>query len=105
MTAGFSLLAFTNDWVIYLDAALYLLTYVVCCTSQLETSCEDLNRVVVENWEGGILLTAAYRQDGSKSEKPCKWLSITCGIFWYEKKCHLPVRCDSMSHVRTLESL
>lgn len=69
MTAEFSLLAFTNNWVICLDAALYLPVCVVCCTTCQRLPVKILNSVLVENWEGGMMLTAACRHEGSKIRK------------------------------------
>jgi hypothetical protein len=99
MTAEFSLLAFTNNWVICLDAALYLFICAVCCTTcqrlpvkivtlnlltwrkwwapnnaskqqmGFNLAFKGLNSVLVENWEGRMMLTAACRQEGSKIRK------------------------------------
>jgi hypothetical protein len=77
MTAEFSLLAFTDNWVICLDAALYLLICVVCCTTCPRLPMKILNSVLVENWEGGlvenweggIMLTASCWHEGSKIRK------------------------------------
>jgi hypothetical protein len=98
MTAEFSLLAFANNWVICLDAALYLLSCVVCCTTSQRLPVKILHRVLVENWEGGMMLTPTHADTKAvKSEKLYKWLTITYGNFWYEKKFNLPVRCDIVS--------
>lgn len=69
MTAEFSLLAFTNNWVMCLDATLYLLSCVVCCTTSQRLPLKILNRVLVEDWEGGMMLTAACRHEGTKIRK------------------------------------
>jgi hypothetical protein len=49
MTAEFSPLAFANNWIICMDAALYLLSCVVCCTTSQRLPLKILNRVLVEN--------------------------------------------------------
>jgi len=69
MSAEFSLVAFTNNWVMCLDASLYSLNCVVCCTTNQRLPVKILNRVLVENWEGGMMLTAACRHEGSKIRK------------------------------------
>jgi hypothetical protein len=83
MTAEFSLLAFRNNWVICLDAALYLLICVVCCTTSQRLPMKILNSVLVENWEGGMMLTAACWHEGSKIRKT---IQMTYGNFlvWKE---------------------
>jgi hypothetical protein len=42
---------------------------VVCCTTSHRLPVKILNRVLVENWEGGMVLTAACRHKGSKIRK------------------------------------
>lgn len=69
VSAEFSLVAFSNNWVICLDASLYSLNCVVCSTTNQRLPVKILNRVLVENWEGGMMLTAACRHEGSKIRK------------------------------------